>query len=651
MPTEQPRATVSETPSDSPPGRTASDRRPARDEPRRSRDSGDGRASSGWSRRSVLAALGAGSTAGCLGDVEAAVRPDSRRPVSVSIKTLPTDADPRAIRIAQALSRHLQSVGVRTHVVPMAREELLRSVLLDGAFDVYVARFPGYRDPDFLRPLLHSRYAAEPGWQNPFGYENGRVDRLLEAQRRQRGRRRRETLRTLQRAVARDLPFATVAFPDEIRAVRKGGPFAWGSRGLQMPLNYLTVRSVDESGSGDSDDASLSASETTASETAEAETRTLDVTVSDERPTLNLNPLSPPFRLNDPVTRLLYDSLGRWVDGRVRPWLAESWEWEETESPTATVSLRPDLEWHDGTALTASDVAFTYRLLDDTSLGAAESPVPAPRFRGLGSLVDSVGTLDDRTLRVEFVPSSRAVAARAFTAPVLPEHVWETRTSLATFEGIQTERRVTEALVWSNADPVGSGALRFERASAEESLLLRRFEDHFLTREDLEDHLAPFGGGFGPDRLRFTVVPSGKVGVSLLAEEDADATATEVLPGSVPRIGRHPDLELRVKPSRSFYHLGFNARRAPTSDRRFRRAVTSLVDEASLVDDVFEGYGRPASSPLARHPSLAPELAWTDGEPQTPFPGTDGALDVERARDVFREAGYRYTDDGALVRR
>jgi peptide/nickel transport system substrate-binding protein len=597
----------------------------------------------------VLGALAAGSTAGCLGDVEAAVRPDNRRPVSVSIKTLPTDADPRAIRIARALSRHLQSVGVRAHVVPMAREELLRSVLLDGSFDLYVARFPGYRDPDFLRPLLHSRYASEPGWQNPFGYENGRVDELLDAQRRQRGKRRRKTLREVQRLVARDLPFTTVAFPDEIRAVRKDGAFTWGDRDLETPLNYLAVRSVGDPEASTANETNWNLSGTETPAAAESAGQTLDVTVSDTRPTENLNPVAPPFRLNDPVTRLLYDSVGRWVDGRVRPWLAESWEWDD-ESTAATVSLRPDLEWHDGNALTASDVAFTYQLLDDTSLGTAEEPIPAPRFREQSSLVDSVEALDERTVRVEFVPSSRHVARQAFTAPVLPEHVWETRTSLATLEGIQTDRRVTEALVWSNAVPVGSGPLQFERASAEESLLLRRFEDHFLTSEGLDDHLEPFAGGFEPERLRFRVIPSGKVAVSLLADGEADATASEVLPDSVPRIGRTDGLELHVGRSRAFYHVGFNARHAPTSDRRFRRAVTHLLDEGHLVDEVFERYGQPAASPLARHAALAPELAWSDEDPRTPFPGTDGTLDVERARDVFREAGYRYAGDETLVR-
>lgn len=85
-------------------------------------------------------------------------------PVSLSIKTVPTDSDPRSILIARFLAEKLQAVGIDAEIVPMRPEEFLLDVLVDQSFDVYVARHPDNHDPDFLRSLLHSRFGSEPGW-------------------------------------------------------------------------------------------------------------------------------------------------------------------------------------------------------------------------------------------------------------------------------------------------------------------------------------------------------------------------------------------------------------------------------------------------------------------------------------------------------
>ncbi|MFC7045086.1 ABC transporter substrate-binding protein [Halobacteriaceae archaeon GCM10025711] len=370
------------------------------------------------SRRAALASLAgvaAASVSGCVQRVESVVARDGPNPVSLSIKTPPADDDSRAIRIARYLADRLQTVGVGTQITPMSHEELLRDVLLNHDFDLYVARHPENADPDFLRPLLHSRFAAEPGWQNPFGYANLSLDESLADQRSQSGEERADTLADVQHAVVRDQPFAVVAFPDEIRTSRSDRVTGWSNAEIHSPLGYLELDAVD---------------------TAAAAPNEVRMTLADDRPTFNRNPLSVEFRAPHPLTDLLYDPPARWVDGELVPWLAASWTWVEDGDgdggPVADLVLRPDLTWQDGTSLTAEDVAFTYRFLADTSDGSMESAVPAPRFRGRVSLVDSVSVRESghasgavvggesRTVRVTFKPSSRAVAARAFSVPVLP---------------------------------------------------------------------------------------------------------------------------------------------------------------------------------------------------------------------------------------
>jgi peptide/nickel transport system substrate-binding protein len=575
----------------------------------------------------VATALGSG----CITKSQSLADRTSPDQPSLSIKTVPADDDARATKIARYLSENLSAVGVDASVVLLSREELYRDVLLNQSFDLYVARHPHVEDPDFLRSLLHSRFGGEHGWQNPFGYTNLELDERLEAQRTETGERRTRTLREVERIVARDQPFTVVAFPEEIRTVRADRVAPSRPNAERSALRYLAMEST---------------------ETADSDDSTLRATLGDARATKNLNPLAIEFRNGSSVTNLLYDSLGRWVDGRVRPWLAAEWEWHEgagDAGPRATVTLRDDVEWHDGTALTVGDVTFTYRFLRDTSLGTGQNPVPAPNYLSETSLVDSVWAGVDGRLEIQFRPVSRRVATRAFTVPVLPEHVWASRSKQATIAGIDTSVDVTEALIWNNLNPVGSGPLRFERTKNKESLVLRRFDDHFLHRTGASEEFGRYAGGLDFERLAFVVVPSNQAAVELVAEGRASFTGTPLAQSDVPRIGQLEPLSLRVGRPNSFYHVGYNAQIPPTSNVRVRRAIARLLDKAYVVDRFFGGYADPAASPLARSDVHSSTLRWTGTDPSTPFVGTDGRLDVDRARDLFREAGFRYSDDGKLL--
>jgi len=567
----------------------------------------------------------------------------SRSQISLEIRAVPADADPFAFRVARSLADWFQQAGIDATVQPVSEEQLLRKVLLDHDFDAFVGRLaPAVRDPDGLYPLLHSRYVDESGWQNPFGYANLSVDEDLERQRRARGGDRVVAATALQETLARTQPFTTLAFPEDVRAVRESRVENWRGTALNAPRGFLEL-----SWSGDE-------------EAAARADRTLRGVATDERPTENLNPLTVEFRRSGVVTGLLYDTLGVPTDdGTVRPWLATDWTFSDAaKRPRATVSLREDLSWHDGEPLTASDVAFTFSLLEDTTGstvdgdGGTESEqeptrVPAPRFRGRSGLVDTVTARDPTTAVFEFTDSSPAVATSAFTVPILPAHVWAERRTEASISGVEFGP-ATEAIVTNNVPPVGSGPLEFARNTPGESLELQRYDDHFLRREDAPNVPQAVRDGPAFDRLTVQVVASDAGATELVVDGDADVTMTSVAPSSVPRIGRADDTGLLVSRSDTPYVVGYNVRNPPLSNTRFRNTLVRLVDKAAIADDVFDGYAAPAASPLAGTGWLPETLEWHGEGPVTSFLGSNGELDVERARDAFRDAGFTY-DDGALV--
>ncbi|WP_336358376.1 ABC transporter substrate-binding protein [Haloarcula sp. CGMCC 1.6347] len=590
---------------------------------------GAGQSPQDVSRRAVLgsAAAGLAATSGCMQRLRTLAGNKESPAVSLSIKTRPADEDPGAMHIARQLETWFDTAGVDTTVQPVTATELYRQTLLNHEFDAFVARYP-YRQitADSLYSLVHSSFAAERGWQNPFGFADLEVDELLTAQRRQSDDRRAETLASLQKQLANACPFLVIGTPDSIRAANTTRFSGWTGAFGKSPLRLLTL------------------------DRADPEATTLRLVTTDSRVTRNLNPLMAPFRRRGRITSLVYDSLARQYQGGLVPWAGVDWEWDtsQPDGPVLRVTLRDDLQWHDGETLTAADVAFTYRMVADTSLGAFEQAVPPTRYRGRATVVTAATAIDERTVELTCTDCSRAVAERALTVPLLAEHVWRERASKADIGGVGIGAATTEALVTDAIPPVGSGPLQFDTASDRESLRLTLFEDHFRTTIDPADSVAASALDPPFDAVEVGFVGSDSTAVELVESGDADATAVGVGSDLVRTIGRADDLTLLLDQGDSFYFLGFNVRSAPLSNSRFRNLLSHLVDRQYLVDTVFDGYATPAVSPLAGTGQVPETLQWEPGGTVTPFLGSDGELDTEQVRSAFREAGYRY-DTGTLL--
>jgi peptide/nickel transport system substrate-binding protein len=623
------------------------------------------------SRRTALAGIGLGAlSAGCLGRTRNIVGREGSSQLTLWIDTAPADKDPNAIRIARHLAENLSAVGIDARINTLRRTDLWRKVLINQNFDVYVGQFlePRPFDPDAMYAFTHSRFVAEAGRQNPFGFTdiNG-VDERLERQRRAEGDARTDVVADLQRELCELQPFSVVAFPDPLTAVREERFEGWTD---DRPLSVGALLALERAGAtGDDGDASETDSIADGGETG-GSGDALRLVTTDTHITENWNPIAAEYRRQGTFTSLLYDPLVLMDGDEVVPWLCSTWE--RSDDGVLRLGIR-DARWHDGEPVTAGDVAFTYRFLRDTSMGGLETAVPTPRFRGRSSVVRSATVVDDATVELAVGDVSDAVAVRALQVPILPKHVWAERTGAATIAGLEVDVETTEAVVSNNEEPVGSGPIRFVEASAEESVVFERNPDHFLVRSAGDDGSGTDSSGSetdgdGPragipdrfhgkpafDRLEVTVLSSDIAAVQAVGDGLADATVSNLGPDAVPRIGREADARLVTGRSGGFYHVGYNVRRAPLSNPRFRAVLASLIDKETLVDDAFDGYAEPAASPLAGSPEWVPaDLEWGDSgpDPVYPFVGDGGSLDAEAARERLREAGYRFDDEGQFLAR
>jgi peptide/nickel transport system substrate-binding protein len=155
----------------------------------------------------------------------------------------------------------------------------------------------------------------------------------------------------------------------------------------------------------------------------------------------NANPLYANSAVDSAVSRLLFAGLLKYdQSGKLVGDLAEKWSSDETGT-LYTVVLRPDLRWHDGHALTAADVLFTYQTIQNPD---AKSPLFAS-WQGV-----KVEMVNARTLTFA-IPSVLASFPYSLTNGIVPKHLLA-RVPVAQLRSIQ----------FDTVNPIGSGPFKWE---------------------------------------------------------------------------------------------------------------------------------------------------------------------------------------------
>lgn len=566
-------------------------------------------------RRTLLGTAGAGALAGlggCLRGLRNVFRQPPDNHLSLRVASVSGDVDPQAVALARALESALEVAGIEVDREVLDRESFYRTILITHEFDLFVGRLPPASDPEALYEALHSRFADEWGWQNPYGFTNITFDNRLERQRDRTDAERRRAVAELLRSFANEQPFTPICRPTEQRLVDTDRFTGWGQQPLTERTSLLSLQS----------------------ETA----GTLRAIGTDEWPTRNLNPLAVATHSYRLLTELLYDSLATYEDGRLTPWLADDWSWTDD---VAQLHLR-EATWHDGEPVTADDVIFTYDFLSDTSMDDSDVPSPAPVYRGQASAIENVDRLDGRRVRIR-AAGGPAAAENAFRIPILPEHVWRDRTEPAQFQVGDTAEAATEAIVSANLPPIGSGLFEFDERTDGQSLKLTRNESHFTrSADDLT--------GTQVDRFELSIRPDTDAAIEAMATGEPDLTLAPLDPTRLSSADLPAPIMRLQTTSRQTYCLGFNVRSAPLTNPYFRRTIAQLLDKAHLAETVFAGAASPIASPLGE-PWIPESLVWDDGDPVTPFLGSDGELEASTVRAAFEGLGYRYNDDGELLAR
>ncbi len=252
-----------------------------------------------------------------------------------------------------------------------------------------------------------------------------------------------------------------------------------------------------------------------------------------------LTPLT--FTLGYPLLTLVYDTI-TWRDhnGVPRPWLAQSVQATDG-GRRVLVRLRRGLRWHDGRALTARDVAFTF----DFMRGRGH-----PRFTPQLTAISSVRARDRSTVEFRLRHPSIGFADQPLAdVPILPAHLW---------------RGLRPGLRAPAGPPIGSGPYRHAGRGADGGLRLVAVRDYFRGRPRA-------------DRIEVPIIAGVDAMLTALRRGRVDMLPLTPTPAQLASVA-----SISVRTARGPLYLGtmlmFNLRRSPFDRREVRRAIASALD-------------------------------------------------------------------------
>ncbi|MFQ5795429.1 MAG: ABC transporter substrate-binding protein [Candidatus Bipolaricaulia bacterium] len=279
----------------------------------------------------------------------------------------------------------------------------------------------------------------------------------------------------------------------------------------------------------------------------------------------------------------------------IRPWLAESWS-ASPNAQTWTFNLRKGVKFHDGTELTAEDVAFSMDRMTRIGLGYASL------WRGLLGPGDTVAA--DRytvvfNLRQPF----------AIFVPTLVQFFIVNKDLCLANE--QAGDLCQNYLV--NHD-VGSGPFEVESVEIGREITFRKFDDYFM----------------GPalvDKVVWQVIPEPATQVAALKAGAIDMVDQWLTPEVYEDLERTSGIVVQRDSQLQLYLHQMNNKKPPFDDVHCRRAVLYAFDYETAINDIFRG-GAQAVGPV---PVLAP--GWNAAlQPYT--------RDLEAARRELAQCKY-----------
>jgi peptide/nickel transport system substrate-binding protein len=276
--------------------------------------------------------------------------------------------------------------------------------------------------------------------------------------------------------------------------------------------------------------------------------------------------------------------------------LAESIE--QTSPVRYEVTLRDDIYFHDGEAVTAADVRYTLMELDNDLVN---SP-----YSGTARRIKTFEILGPRRLTIT-LKEPYAAFMSDLSMGIVPEHICAGHESCP-------------------GTPVGAGPFKYVRKEADQLYIFESFDKFFGGEPPLE-HVA------------FKVVEDDNTRLLAMLGKSADLVQNAVAPLMLPVVKNSDRLVVRTAPSFKYTYLAFNLEHPILKHLKVRQAIAHGIDREAIIKYKFKGLARLSTGMLSPgHWAYEPDVKTYDYDP-------------ELAKKLLDQAGYPDPDgDGPRAR-
>lgn len=318
------------------------------------------------------------------------------------------------------------------------------------------------------------------------------------------------------------------------------------------------------------------------------------------------------------------------------PLLAESWEFDEPNL-TVTLHIRQNVNFHDGTPMTADDVVFIYHAAREGKTYSSNIinafDIDQDGTVSQEEIEAGVQKVDDYTVRMVMPHPYGQFFSTTLGVPIMPKHIWEDH---LTEDGLLDD-------LWNDpAATISTGPFRYKEGEDNTYRVMEKFDGYWGKEFE-----TPAGYKLYPpnvDELYYKIYASIDTAILALQAGAVDHITWAITAGRVPSLQSDPNIKLVYLEDNGYFYLAFNQKFRPMNDLDFRKAVSHLIDKDQIVNVYMGGFG--AKGNAAEPPY------WGDwyNESVASYPYDDPFDDTTTVpEDILTAAGYAdYNGDGWL---
>lgn len=297
------------------------------------------------------------------------------------------------------------------------------------------------------------------------------------------------------------------------------------------------------------------------------------------------------------------------------PELAESWEMSD-DGLTWTFNIVKDSKFHDGTPLTAEDVAFSLNLYKAREDSSRWSHV---------KMIDNAEATGDYTVTITLVEPIPNMIDQLATLWILPKHIWEPL-------GIETD---LEDFI--NEEMIGSGPFKLTDYEKDQFISLASVKDHWKRSPIIDGLVEQF---FNNEDAMVQALISGQLdyvdNAPLTAVKTLENTDNvEILAGrrATPHLD---DIIINQIAPENCPEDGVCDNHPALRDVQVRRALSYATDKQTITNIIRLGYADTGVT------LIQPGSKWFN-------PNVENyGFDIAKANQILDDAGYMDTDSDGV---